>query len=74
MTTEVQAAAERHLHDRLREENFADVRQALDELRAKAAAQQQVRPATYPGHGHCTGSPPNGPGWAPSPRRLDRTA
>ncbi|WP_327389395.1 hypothetical protein OG728_02175 [Streptomyces microflavus] len=37
MTTEVQAAAERDLHDRLREpeENVADGRQALEELRAR---------------------------------------
>ncbi|PJN24719.1 hypothetical protein CG717_31975 [Streptomyces sp. CB02613] len=42
---EVQAAAERQLRERLREpaENFADGRQALEELRAKAAAQQRVR-------------------------------
>ncbi|MFG2629955.1 hypothetical protein [Streptomyces sp. NPDC048473] len=44
---EIRAAAERQLRDRLRElaENFADGRQALEELRAKAAAQQQVRPS-----------------------------
>ncbi|MCX4970819.1 DciA family protein [Streptomyces sp. NBC_00654] len=44
---EVQAAAERQLRNRLREpeENFADGRQALAGLRAKAAAQQQVRPS-----------------------------
>ncbi|MFD5342210.1 DciA family protein [Streptomyces anulatus] len=42
---EIQAAAERQLRERLREpeENFADGRQALAELRAKAGAQQQVR-------------------------------
>ncbi|MFJ3402165.1 DUF721 domain-containing protein [Streptomyces microflavus] len=42
---EVQAAAERQLRERLREpeKNFADGRQALEELRVKAAAQQQVR-------------------------------
>ncbi len=47
MTTEVQATAERHLHDQLRKpkKNFADGRQALEELRAKAAAQQQARPS-----------------------------
>ncbi|MFD8715391.1 DUF721 domain-containing protein [Streptomyces anulatus] len=44
---EIQAAAERQLRDRLREpaEHFADGRQALKELRTKAAAQQQVRPS-----------------------------
>ncbi|MEV7253726.1 DUF721 domain-containing protein [Streptomyces cyaneofuscatus] len=44
---EIQAAAERQLRERLREpeEHFADGRQALAELRAKAAAQQQVRPS-----------------------------
>ncbi|MFJ7063224.1 DciA family protein [Streptomyces microflavus] len=43
----IQKAAERQLRDRIREpeENFADGRQALAELRAKAAAQQQVRPS-----------------------------
>ncbi|MEI7029686.1 DciA family protein [Streptomyces pratensis] len=43
----VRAAAERQLRERLREpeENFADGRQALEELRAKAAAQQRVRPS-----------------------------
>lgn len=43
----IQAAAERQLRDRLREpeEHFADGRQALEELRAKAAAQQRVRPS-----------------------------
>ncbi|WSI75749.1 DciA family protein [Streptomyces anulatus] len=43
----VRTAAERQLRERLRdpEENFADGRQALEELRAKAAAQQQVRPS-----------------------------
>ncbi|MFD8955403.1 DciA family protein [Streptomyces caelestis] len=42
---EIQAAAERQLRERLREpeENFADGRQALEELRAKAGAQQRVR-------------------------------
>ncbi|MFI9019184.1 hypothetical protein ACIGZI_34685 [Streptomyces griseus] len=40
-------AAERQLRERLREpeENFADGRQAFEELRTKAAAQQQVRPS-----------------------------
>ncbi|MEU2415147.1 DciA family protein [Streptomyces sp. NPDC013099] len=44
---EIQAAAERQLRERIREpeENFADGRQALEELRAKAAAQQQTRPS-----------------------------
>ncbi|MFI8200411.1 DUF721 domain-containing protein [Streptomyces sp. NPDC085942] len=44
---EIQAAAERQLRDRLREPeaHFADGRQALEELRAKAAAQQRVRPS-----------------------------
>ncbi|OKJ10597.1 hypothetical protein AMK21_30460 [Streptomyces sp. CB00316] len=44
---EIQAAAERQLRDRLREpeENFADGRQALAELHARATAQQQVRPS-----------------------------
>ncbi|WNI34413.1 hypothetical protein [Streptomyces sp. ITFR-6] len=43
----IQEAAERQLRERLREpaENFADGRQALEELRAKVAAQQQVRPS-----------------------------
>ncbi|XXZ47620.1 hypothetical protein AAGT00_01355 [Streptomyces cavourensis] len=38
-----QAAAERQLREP--EEHFADGRQALEELRAKAAAQQRVRPS-----------------------------
>lgn len=38
-----QAAAERQLREP--EEHFADGRQALKELRAKAAAQQQARPS-----------------------------
>ncbi|MFC9178849.1 MULTISPECIES: hypothetical protein [Streptomyces] len=39
--------AVRQLRERLREpeEHFADGRQALEELRAKAAAQQRVRPS-----------------------------
>ncbi|MFE8975784.1 hypothetical protein [Streptomyces cyaneofuscatus] len=43
----IQKAAERQLRERLREPegNFADGRQALEELRAKAAAQQQVSPS-----------------------------
>ncbi|WP_434095383.1 hypothetical protein [Streptomyces anulatus] len=42
---DVQAAADRQLRERLREpaEHFADGCQALEELRAKAAAQQRVR-------------------------------
>ncbi|MBV7249216.1 hypothetical protein [Streptomyces sp. MW-W600-10] len=44
---DIQAAAERQLRERLREpeEHFADGRRALEELRAKAAAQQRVRPS-----------------------------
>ncbi|MFW3464729.1 hypothetical protein ACN24M_37740 [Streptomyces microflavus] len=44
---EIQEAAERQSRERLREpeENFADGRQALAELQAKAAAQQEVRPS-----------------------------
>ncbi|MFD8670085.1 hypothetical protein ACFV1U_32410 [Streptomyces microflavus] len=44
---EIQAAAERQLRERFREpeEHFADGRQALAELRAKAADEQQVRPS-----------------------------
>ncbi|MFD8343780.1 hypothetical protein ACFV2C_16055 [[Kitasatospora] papulosa] len=59
------AAAERQLRDRIREpeERFADGRQALEELRAKAAAQQQVRPRRrIPGTGPCNASPPNARG------------
>ncbi|MFJ5657289.1 DciA family protein [Streptomyces microflavus] len=43
----IQKAAERQLRDRLREpeESFVDGGKALAELRAKAAAQQQVRPS-----------------------------
>ncbi|MGQ4732659.1 DciA family protein [Streptomyces sp. Ju416(a)] len=43
----IKEAAERQLRERLREpeECFADGRQALEELRAKAAAQQRVRPS-----------------------------
>jgi hypothetical protein len=43
---EIQAAAERQLRERLREpeENFADGRQALADLRTRAAAQQRVQP------------------------------
>ncbi|MFF5881085.1 hypothetical protein ACIQ9M_34650 [Streptomyces californicus] len=45
--TAIQAAADRQLRDRLREPEarFADGRQALEELSAKAAAQQRVRPS-----------------------------
>ncbi|MFI5726796.1 DciA family protein [Streptomyces cyaneofuscatus] len=44
---EIQAAAERQLRERLREpeEHFADGRQALEDLCAKAAAQQLARPS-----------------------------
>ncbi|MEU2149949.1 MULTISPECIES: DciA family protein [Streptomyces] len=77
----IQAAAERQLRARLREpeERFADGRQALEELRAKAAAQEQVRPsdasraralqrlaAERAGLANITP--------AAAPRRLDRTA
>ncbi len=78
----VRAAAERQLRERLREpeENFADGRQALDELRAKAAAQQQVRPSdasqaralqrlAAERAGLTTITPA-----AAAPQRLDRTA
>lgn len=78
---EIQAAAERQLRERLREpvENFAGGRQAIEELRAKAAVQQQVRPsdasrtralyrlaAERAGLATITA--------ADAPRRLDRTA
>ncbi|MGW1819474.1 DciA family protein [Streptomyces sp. NPDC002125] len=78
----IQAAAERQLRERLREpeEHFADGRQALDELRAKAAAQQQVRPSDISRAralqrlaaeraGLATITPA-----AAAPQRLDRTA
>ncbi|MEV7906637.1 hypothetical protein [Streptomyces anulatus] len=81
MTTEVLAAAERHLRERLHEpeEYFADGRQALEELRAKAAAQQRARPSEVSRaralqrlaaerHGLTTINP------AAVPQRLDRTA
>ncbi|MFI8200454.1 DciA family protein [Streptomyces sp. NPDC085942] len=44
---EIQAAADRQLRERLREPEaqFADGRKAIEELRAKAAAQQRVRPS-----------------------------
>ncbi|MEU5137425.1 hypothetical protein [Streptomyces californicus] len=44
---ETQAAAEHQLRDRIREpeDRFADGRQALEELRARAAAQQQALPS-----------------------------
>ncbi|GGZ81306.1 DciA family protein [Streptomyces rubiginosohelvolus] len=77
----IQAAAERQLRDRLREpeEQFADGRQALEELRAKAAAQQRVRPSDVSRAralqrlaaeraGLATITP------AAAPQRLDRTA
>ncbi|WP_331728708.1 DciA family protein [Streptomyces anulatus] len=79
---EVQAAAERQLRERLREpeENFADGRQALEELRTKAAAQRQVRPSeasraralqrlAAERAGLTTITPA-----ATAPQRLDRTA
>ncbi|MFD8440596.1 hypothetical protein ACFV2I_36785 [Streptomyces microflavus] len=78
----IQKAAERQLRDRIREpeENFADGRQALAELRAKAAAQQQVRPSdasraralqrlATERAGLTTIAPA-----AAAPQRLDRTA
>ncbi|OLO25419.1 hypothetical protein PZ61_0237620 [Streptomyces sp. MNU77] len=78
---EIQAAAERQLRERLREpeEHFADGHQALDELRAKAAAQQRVRPSEVSRAralqrlaaerlGLATITP------AVAPQRLDRTA
>ncbi|MFF6859885.1 DciA family protein [Streptomyces bacillaris] len=59
---EIQAAADRQLRDRLREpeEHFADGRQALEELRAKAAAQRAGLPTIAP--------------TAAAPEQLDRTA
>ncbi|MFD8732007.1 DciA family protein [Streptomyces sp. NPDC059611] len=80
---EIQAAAERQLRERLREpeENFADGRQALDELRAKAAAQQQVRPsdasrarALQRLAADRAGLTSITPAAAAVPERLDRTA
>ncbi|MEU0703373.1 DciA family protein [Streptomyces bacillaris] len=78
---EIQAAAERQLRERLREpeEDFADGRQAIDELRAKAAARQRVRPSEVSRAralqrlaaeraGLATITP------AATPQRLDRTA
>ncbi|WP_331722453.1 DciA family protein [Streptomyces anulatus] len=78
----IQKAAERQLRERLREpeEHFADGRQALAELRAKAAAQQQVRPSeasraralqrlAAERAGLTTITPA-----AAAPQRLDRTA
>ncbi|MFD5977446.1 DciA family protein [Streptomyces bacillaris] len=78
---EVRAAAERQLRERREpEENFADGRRALEELRAKAAAQHQARPSddsraralqrlAAERAGLATISPA-----AAAPRRLDRTA
>ncbi|MFF5881081.1 hypothetical protein ACIQ9M_34630 [Streptomyces californicus] len=79
---EIQAAAERQLRERLREPeaDFADGRQALEELRAKAASQQRVRPSDVSRAralqrlaaeraGLTTITPA-----AAAPRRLDRTA
>ncbi|MXG30202.1 hypothetical protein [Streptomyces sp. YIM 132580] len=77
----IQTVAERQRRNRLREpeEHFADGRQALEELRAKAAASNGSGPAAYPERGLSSGSPPNAPDWPPSsrksvPQRLDRTA
>ncbi|MFH9296731.1 hypothetical protein [Streptomyces sp. NPDC017520] len=77
----IQAAAERQLRERLREpeEHFTDGRQALEELHAKAAAQQRVRPSeasraralqrfAAERAGLATITP------AAAPERLDRTA
>lgn len=79
---DIQAAAERQLRERLREpeDHFADGRQALAELRAKAAAQQRVRPSDVSRAralqrlaadraGLTTINPPTA-----APQRLDRTA
>lgn len=79
---EIQAAAERQLRERLREpeERFADGRQALEELRTKAAVQQRVRPSEVSRAralqrvaaeraGLATITPA-----AAAPQRLDRTA
>ncbi|MFW3470116.1 hypothetical protein ACN24M_01255 [Streptomyces microflavus] len=46
-TSAIQEAAERQLRDRLREaeERFADGRRAIEELRARASAQERVRPS-----------------------------
>ncbi|MGW7230655.1 DciA family protein [Streptomyces cyaneofuscatus] len=79
---DIQAAAERQLRERLREpeEQFADGRQALEELRAKAAGQQRVRPSDVTRAralqrlaaeraGLATITPA-----AAAPQRLDRTA
>ncbi|MGW6463975.1 DciA family protein [Streptomyces rubiginosohelvolus] len=80
---EVQAAAERQLRERLREpeESFADGRQALEELRAKAAAQQRVRPSDVSRAralqrlaAERAGLAGITPAAAAAPQRLDRTA
>ncbi|MFK4213657.1 hypothetical protein [Streptomyces sp. NPDC030920] len=44
---QIQAAIDRQIRERLREPDdaFADARQATEELRAKAAAQQRARPS-----------------------------
>ncbi|MFD4341768.1 DUF721 domain-containing protein [Streptomyces anulatus] len=81
-TPEIQAAAERQLRERLREpaENFADGRQALAELRAKAAAQQRVRPSDASRAGALQRLAAERAGLttitpaAAAPQRLDRTA
>ncbi|UTR83694.1 DciA family protein [Streptomyces cavourensis] len=79
---EIQAAADRQLRERLREpeEHFADGRQALEELRAKAAAQQRVRPSDVSRAralqrlaAERAGLPTIAP-TAAAPEQLDRTA
>ncbi|MFF2721318.1 hypothetical protein [Streptomyces sp. NPDC058011] len=79
---DIQAAAERQLRDRLREpeENSTNGRQALEELRTKAAAQQQVRPndasrarALHRLAAERAGLATITPA-AAAPQRLDRTA
>ncbi|MFH8886624.1 DciA family protein [Streptomyces californicus] len=79
---EIQAAADRQLRERLREleDRFAEGRQALADLRARADAQQRVRPSDVSRAralqrlaaeraGLTTINPPTG-----APRQLDRTA
>ncbi|MFJ1958751.1 hypothetical protein ACIOGT_38055 [Streptomyces microflavus] len=76
---EIQAAAERQLREP--EENFAHGRQALKELRAKAAAQQKARPsdasrarALQRLAAERAGLATIMPAAAAAPQRLDRTA
>ncbi|MFJ9689950.1 hypothetical protein ACIRRX_30225 [Streptomyces bacillaris] len=80
---EIRAVAERQLRERLREqeERFADGRQALEEFRAKAAAQQRVRPSEVSRAralqrlaAHRAGLASIIPVAAAAPQRLDRTA